>query len=223
MSKYNDSTYYSGTNVDIGLANYNTRNEDQQSQQHKGAVDITKILEKLKYYSVIAMVLGFLTIVSGATTLGVASKNIGFPVFNFGPLLVGIIFFICGSVGYNACTKAKSAESSSEGVSYGRCGIIAIFALCVTNISLSILSAVFAFLSGAVCAGADITFYNRNNNIRTKLDVKQFCSPHNTANTVLAFIDGGLCVTITVWCIIGTLFFCCYGRYFGIKGRRRGF
>jgi hypothetical protein len=36
MSKYNDSTYYSGTNVDIGLANYNSRNEDQQSQQHKG-------------------------------------------------------------------------------------------------------------------------------------------------------------------------------------------
>jgi hypothetical protein len=36
MSKYNDSTYYSGNNVDFGLANYNSRNEDQQSQQHKG-------------------------------------------------------------------------------------------------------------------------------------------------------------------------------------------
>ena len=52
---------------------------------------IKKVLEKLKRYSIISLVLGFLTIVSGATTLGFASKNIGFPVFNFGPLLVGII------------------------------------------------------------------------------------------------------------------------------------
>ncbi|XP_045174114.2 uncharacterized protein LOC123535478 [Mercenaria mercenaria] len=203
---------------------YTQRDVQQMSPSADGTVVRTAI-EKLKSYSVIAMILAFLTIVSGATTLGVASKNIGFPVFNFGPLLVGILFFICGSVGFNATKKALSTDTAFKSLSYARCGIIAVFAISVATISISILSAVFAFLSGAVCAGADITFYNRNNNIRTKIDVKQFCSPNDTANAVLAFIDGGLCILTTIWCIIGTLFFCCYGKYFGIKSNRvrRGF
>lgn len=194
----------------------------QMTQTTDPAVFRTAV-EKLRSYSLIAMVLAFLTIVLGAITLGVAAKNIGFPVFNFGPLLVGIIFFIGGAVGFNACRKAALTDSASERISYVKCGIVTVFAISVTTITLAILSAVFAFLSGAVCAGADITFYSRNNSIRKKLDVRQYCYPNDLANTVLAFVDGGLCILVTVWCIFGTIFFCYYGRHFGIKSRRRGF
>lgn len=98
---------------------------------------------------------------------------------------------------------------------------IVVFIACVLCVTLSTLSAAFAFLSGAVCAGADITFHSRKGNVRTKLDVKQYCLPRETENKVMGFVDGVICVLLAVWCIFGCIFFCCDGRYLGIKSRRR--
>ena len=47
--------------------------------------------EKLKTVTFIASILGLLLLLTGAATLGVAGENVGFPTFNFGPLLVGIV------------------------------------------------------------------------------------------------------------------------------------
>lgn len=228
MSSYYDQKHYGGDNYGYTAGNYGYNPSyglyphgvtPQTCVQPPDPANVKVALQKLKCYSIVTMVLGLLAIVSGGTTLGVAGANIGFPTFNFGPLLVGILFFIGGSVGFNACRKVENAEINPKTLAVARCGLVAVFAISVTCISLAVVSGVFAIISGALCAGANIEFHSRSGNIYRKIDVKQYCLPHETANAALGILDGALCILIALWCIGGCILFCKYGRFFGIRSR----
>lgn len=63
-------------------------------------------LETLRKFAGVGAVLGLLALVAGIMTLVWARENIGFPVFNLGPLLVGLVVGIKAPKGtFVMCNK----------------------------------------------------------------------------------------------------------------------
>ncbi|KAL4225992.1 hypothetical protein ACF0H5_013979 [Mactra antiquata] len=225
MASQYSNFYKDGSNTNNNVyphSGYPIGNMPQMTYDRTSTIDPTLVkraVKKLRTFCLVAVCLSVLTIISGIATLAFAAENIGFPVFNFGPLLVGLVYF-CGTLyGFIGCRKLDGREVTPEMLSSLKCPGITVFVVSVTCISLSAISAVFSILSGVVCAGGDVQFYSREGNIRRKLDVKQYCYPNDVANTAMGFINGGLCLMICFCCILGCVLFCCYGRLFGVKQR----
>ena len=53
--------------------------------------DVENAARKLSTLTMVVTILGFLLIVTGVITLVYAGENPGFPIFNIGPLLTGLI------------------------------------------------------------------------------------------------------------------------------------
>lgn len=82
------------------------------------------------------------------------------------------------------------------------------YALSVTSISFSFLSMGYAVWCVAICQ---------------QDDTDNSCLPNKRANMAVAVVNIILGMLLGIQCILGSCFFCCYGRAMGFKSRRERF
>lgn len=96
----------------------------------------------------------------------------------------------------------------------------------ISHYVMSLITAIFsvAFIAlpiiGIVwCSGEVEYYYVQINRVHYKKNVT--CP----SNKVAAMVTGGLAafdsLLIVMWCVVGTVFFCCFVRAFGFKNRGR--
>lgn len=166
-------------------------------------------LQKFKKLGVANLVLSLLTIGVGVGILVVSGHgSAGWPVFNFGPLVVGIIMLITGLLALMASIKGEGCQRAEpeETPTAVKGLFIGVYILSVTCISICGVSGAFAFLSMGICISGE-----------GELAIN--CYPDKDTNIALAAIGGILCALLGFSCIIGCIFFCMYARAFGFKNR----
>lgn len=166
-------------------------------------------LRKMKTLGLVTVVLSVLTVVVGIVTLVIAARgSAGWPVFNFGPVIVGILMAIAGLLAISAGRQERDLQTTDVENTPGnvKCKFIGHYVLSVTCVSFCSVAGVFAFLTAGVCSGHSEAF-------------EEYCIPDKGANIALGAVGGALCITLAILCIVACVFFCIYARSFGFKNR----
>lgn len=167
-----------------------------------------KALEKFKGLGLSQLVLSIVAMAVGAATLAVAAKDpMGFPVFNPGPAVAGVVTLIAAGLILLAWYQGKNHSSSADDTPCCiKCLIIGHYTVCLTFLMLCIAALAFCILSAVTC-------------FRKTTVTAKYCFPDKDINIALAIIGAVICVAIAVTCIIALVFFCRYARAFGFKSR----
>lgn len=166
-------------------------------------------LRKMKTLGLVTVILSVLTLVVGIVTVVIAARGpAGWPVFNFGPAIVGILMIFTGFLALSAGRQEPDlqntdVENTPRNV---KCKFVAHYVLSVTCISLCSIAGVFGFLTAGICSGDSGSLVKN-------------CYPDKAANIALGVIGGLLCVILAILCIVVCVFFCIYARSFGFKNR----
>ncbi|KAL5005444.1 hypothetical protein ScPMuIL_018900 [Solemya velum] len=163
-------------------------------------------LRGLYRLSVVIIFTSFGACVAGVCTLAFAAPNLNWPFAWGGALFPGILMLTSGILGFTASRNGLKETAVSGKV---KCMVIGQYALSVTSISFSFLSIGYAVWCITICQQDT----NEDNS----------CLPNQRANTALAVVNIVLGLVLGVLCILGTCFFCCYGRALGFKSRREQF
>ncbi|XP_062610196.1 uncharacterized protein LOC134271976 [Saccostrea cucullata] len=174
-------------------------------------------LTKFFRHSAVSGVLAFVGVAVGIASIVVGVGNGPFHLAG-GSLIPGILICICANLGYQIYLAGQTHQRDENVGTKAKCLFVAHYVL---HLLTAIISLAFIALSAVGitwCSGVE-HYYVRINRITYKKNTT--CPENKTA----AIVTGGLSMVdsflISVWCILGTVFFCCYFRAFGVRGKYR--
>ncbi|XP_011416460.3 uncharacterized protein [Magallana gigas] len=162
---------------------------------------------------------------------GLAVVGVGVGIANFvvgvdngpfhltgGSFFPGILIGICAILGYQLYQTGNAHQGSGEIVFKAKCLFIAHYVMSLLTAILSVAFIALPIVGIVWCSGEVSHYYVRINRVNYKKNVT--CPDNKTA----ALVTGGLAAVdsflICAWCILGTVFFCCFVRSYGFQSRR---
>lgn len=160
---------------------------------------------------------------SGGVGVGIANFVVGVDNGPFhltgGSFFPGILIGICAILGYQLYQTGNAHQGSGEIVFKAKCLFIAHYVMSLLTAILSVAFIALPIVGIVWCSGEVSHYYVRINRVNYKKNVT--CPDNKTA----ALVTGGLAALdsflICAWCILGTVFFCCFVRSYGFQNRRR--
>lgn len=184
------------------MEGYSVAGENEQKmsleQKEKIREGRDKFIRLFQILSMIWIPLALILTAVGTAMIAVGAQGeMGWPIFNVGPLLIGVFMVAAGIIAFFIHKKAKEFRDADEtprvlySLLYGFQGMQ------TACHAMSGWASAFSFMAAAYCA-TDHEKYMK------------YCIPYKDANVVLASIGGALCVTFSILCITAS---CLMYRY----------
>ncbi|KAK6180334.1 hypothetical protein SNE40_012507 [Patella caerulea] len=177
-----------------------------QTEVDKEALRQKRLLgfQKLRSVSFLQIVFGMISVIIGAIALYFTSANLALPYTAAVPVWMGILVILCGILGLLA---DKNGGTETEVSIKTKSFVICYFVICLIMITFCILGALVEIVGIVFCTQAVTT------------EVYQLCLPNRTGNLTMAVFGMIIMFVLFIFSIMGTCFFCLYGRSLGFKNR----
>ncbi|XP_046365304.2 uncharacterized protein LOC124141356 [Haliotis rufescens] len=158
----------------------------------------------LKKICLIQLGLASISVITGIVAVSFAAKNPQFPYIIAAPVWSGVLVAIGAACGSQASTIGFNKDDVATKV---KALVILHYVFNVLCITICIASAVFGILGVVFCRSSDV-----------KLSAR--CIPDTTALIATSGVSTAVGLLLSLFCILGTCYFCCYARSLGFKSKR---
>ncbi|XP_061185610.1 uncharacterized protein LOC133193674 [Saccostrea echinata] len=174
-------------------------------------------LSKFFRHSAVSAGLAFVGVAVGIASIVVGVDNGPWHLAG-GSLIPGIMISICAVLGYQVYQAGRAHQGYENVGAKAKCFFVAHYVLSLLTALISLAFIALSAVGIVWCSGVE-HYYVRINRITYKKNTT--CPENKTAAIVTSGLSMCDSFLISVWCILGTVFFCCYFRAFGVQRKYR--